>query len=244
MKHMGQSLLLVLLLVFSTPSAQAITLAELFNGGSLVAGDKLFDSWELLFYDSSEFDRSLNAGNIDVLPLHDGGLNPGPGLDFNVLNGELTVTGDGLYAYVDLMFGFRVSVLDPLLRITDNSLELTSGSLSYLEDVEIFNDLGFYIRETIGTSPWDDDLGIKEVEFSLLNGTQFSFLSDIADFDPQSEIWVTKNILVWAFETTDTAELLGFNQRYSQTVVPEPTTWLLMLLGGAGLVAARRKGLF
>lgn len=244
MKHMVQSLLLVLLLVFSTPPAQAITLAELFNGGSIVAGDKLFDSWELLFYDSSELDRSLNAGNIDVLPLHDGGLNPGPGLDFSALNGELTVTGDGIFAFVDLMFGFRVSVLDPLLRITDNSLELTNGFLTWLEDIEISNDLGFYIRETIGTSPWDDDLGIKEVEFSLLDGTQFSFLSDIAAFDPQSEIWVTKNILVWAVETTDTAGLFGFEQRYSQTVIPEPSTWLLMLLGGAGLVAARRKGLF
>jgi hypothetical protein len=32
------------------------------------------------------------------------------------------VTGDGLYAYLDYSFGFKVTVLDPNLSIKDNSL--------------------------------------------------------------------------------------------------------------------------
>jgi len=242
MKQVLQSLVIGLLLIFSSPAAQAVTLAELFNGGSIVAGDKLFDRWTLIDYVASDADRIFNPANINVEPLHDGGLNPGPGLDFSVLNNELTVTGDGIYAFVDLWFGFRVSVLDSLMRITDNSLELSDGFLTYTEDG--LNDLGFYIRETIGTAPWEEDLGFKEVEFSILDDDLAAMLDDLATFPPQSQIWVTKNILVWAFDETDTAALFGFEQRFSQTVIPEPTTWLLMLLGGAGLVVARKKGLF
>lgn len=242
MKRIVQTFCLMLVLLCTAPGAQAITLAELFNGGSITAGDKLFDNWQLLNHVASD-GRELNAGNIEVTALHDGGLNPGPGLDFSVANNELSITGDGLYAFVDLMFGFRVSVLDPLRRITDNSLELTDGFYTWVEDVGIFNDVGFYIRETVGTSPWASDLGIKEVEFSLLDGVSTAILDDLAAFPPRSEIWVTKNILVWAVAETDSAALFGFEQRFSQTVIPEPGTLVLLALGGVGLVIARRKSL-
>ncbi|WP_305046052.1 PEP-CTERM sorting domain-containing protein [Geoalkalibacter sp.] len=242
MKRIVQSFSLMLVLICTAPGAQAITLAELFNGGSITAGDKLFDNWQLLNHVASD-GRELNAGNIEVTALDDGGLNPGPGLDFSVANNELSITGDGLYAFVDLMFGFRVSVLDPLRRITDNSLELTDGFYTWVEDVGIFNDVGFYIRETVGTSPWTSDLGIKEVEFSLLDGVSTAILDDLAAFPPRSEIWVTKNILVWAVAETDSAALFGFEQRFSQTVIPEPGTLVLLALGGVGLLIARRKSL-
>ena len=54
---------------------------------------------------------------------------------------------------------------------------------------------------------------------------------------------MTKNILVWAVDQDDYANLNGFEQRFSQTqtVIPEPGTVTLMLLGVAGLVAARKK---
>jgi len=235
-----RTLAALMLALAASGSAQAIPLSDLLNGGSITAGDKLFDHWALSFYDSSDPLRAFNAANIDVTPLNDGGMDPGPGLRFDVLNGEFTVNGDGLYAYLDATFGFRVSVLDSGKLIKDNSLRLTHGLVTNS------GDNGFYIRETIGTSAGLDDLGVKQVEFSWLDpslgGTGLtSNLADQAAFTPLSSIWVSKNVLVWATNPNETADLTGFEQRFSQTAVPEPATLCLLGLGLAGLGLARQR---
>lgn len=243
MKYLTRASSVLLLVLFTSTGAQATLLSDLFNGGSITAGDKLFDNWQMVNYVASDSARSFNAANIDVTPLSDGGTNPGPGLQFTVSNNELSVTGDGIYAFVDLMFGFRASVLDPTMRIRDNSLTLTDASLAWDPGDGSF-DLGTYIRETIGSAAGQDDLGVKDVEFSVFGDPEvvISNTLDSATFAPQSEIWVTKNILVWSVDGTDTADLFGFEQRFSQTTatVPEPSTLLLTCLGIAGLVALRR----
>lgn len=237
-----------LLVLFTTGSAHAIPLSNLFNGQSITAGDKLFDNWTLRDYTSSD-GRTFDADNIEVTALNDGGLDPGPGLRFSVLNGELTVTGDDIFAFVDLMFGFRVTVLDPTLRIKDNTLAYTPdlAMLQWLSDGSF--DLGTYIIENIDTSailanPGDvGDLGTKNIQFSQSDQTtgQVAKLTDNASFAPQDSIWVTKNILVWAVDSTDTAQINGFEQRFSQTTVPEPATLWLAALGAAGLGFTRRR---
>ena len=242
----GIALVGVLVLVLAAPGigyANGIpTMGDLFNGGSIIAGDKLFDNWSLGYYDSSD-GRTFDAANITVAGYSDGSLNPGPGLDFTVLNDELTVTGDGIYAYIDLMFSFRVTVLDPTLKITDSSLSITNALVTNA------GDNGMWITETIGTSPGTtDDLESMYVEFSWqdpsFGGTGIiSNLNDSAVFAPQSEIWVTKNILVWATDANETASLTGFAQRFSQSPVgvPEPGMLALLALGGIALLRFRRS---
>jgi hypothetical protein len=232
----------MLLTIFINGGANATPLSNLLNGGSITAGDKLFDNWSLGFYDSSD-GRTFNAANIDVTALNDGGLNPGPGLIFSVSNGELSVNGDGIYAFVDLMFGFRASVTDPAFLIKDNSLGSLNAFVASTADLnDGSNDNGNYINEKIGTAAGLSDLGINEVEFSILDSVTTSNVTDSVVFAPQREVWVTKNILVWAVDDTDSAGLYGFDQRFSQTpAVPEPSTFLLLGGGLAALVAIRRR---
>jgi len=228
MRRLFTTLGALALVLGAAGSAQAISLTALLAGGSIQVNDKLFDDWQVLYEDTSDF-HAVNTDNIDVTGLVDGGLDPGPGLQFDVLNNELDVTGDGIYAYIDFQFGFHVSVLDPLYKIKDNSLAIGDAGL-----LNIADDLGMFILEDIFDAA-GNLLGTKDVEFSDLAPDPVLFdLTDSATFDPQSEIWVTKNILVWATDPGETASLQSFSQRFSQVAVPEPATWLLL---GAGLVA-------
>ncbi len=218
-------------------AAQAIPLNDLLAGGSITAGDKVFDQWRLIYEDYSDAALTVDPANIEVTPLHDGDRDPGPGLRFDVLNGAFDVTGDGIFAYIDYMLGFRVTA--PVKHpIKDNSLFLTDTQLENATD-----NLGAFIQEFVGTDPslvevpgdiGLPDLAVKEVEISELIGVgATNDLFDEAEFPPQTQIYVSQDIFVWATDPAETARLLGFEQRFSQ--VPVPST--LILLFGSVLFA-------
>jgi len=233
MNRVTMGLLVMVLLFGVTGGVQSapIPLSDLLNGQSLTADDKLFDQWQAEWWGSDDL-LAPDYSAIQVNPLEDGGLDPGPGIGID-FGDEMRVTGDDWYAYSDLTLSFRVSVLDSDLLIHDNLLDFDGVSLNY--EMDAFNDLGVYVAE------WVYDaagalLAEKEIEFSVLDDEFTSVHPDTAEFLPQSEVFVEKNILVWSMDSTDTATLEGVEQRFSQIPVPEPNTLALFALGFVALV--------
>lgn len=217
-------------------SAQAALLSDLIaNSGTISAGDKVFADWAVLFQDSSVPGRTVNTANIDVVAIEDGG---DYGLSFSILNNEFLVNGDGFYAYLDFMFGFSVTAA-PGMKINGASLGLLNATLAYVADDT--EDLGIFIREEVGTTLKSNDLGEMFAAFDQLEGDLTRDLSDTAGFLPQQTVWVTKNILVWASGEEESANLFSFEQRFTQTSVPEPASLALLGIGLFGLAAARKR---
>ncbi len=258
MKKLYLHLTALLLALTAANGAQAqpvggVTLQSLLEGATITAGDKLFADWRII--DQTIFGENVvtpNYNEILVGALVDGGMDPGPGLEFD-FGGQLQATGDDFgYSYIDLFFGFSVEVLDPGKLIKDVSLNLQTYSIN-----NGLGDNGIYVLEQVGETPFSvqdvamltDNLANTHAEFSYLDPSFADPLpggltdnpSGTANFDPQKKIYVSKNILVWANSPQETATLGSLSQRYSQTTVPEPDMILLMAVGLMGFAFSVKR---
>ena len=208
------------------------------NVTSITAGDKVFSQWKQTFFGASDPQGAIQLNNIFVTPLSDGGDNPGPGINIDFTD-QMTVTGDGVYAYRDFTIEFNVSTIGSK-QIKDNLLDFGNPPSVLTWTVDGLNDLGIAVEEWVYDLQ-GNELAHKFIEFSVLDDVETRNWPHSAAFAPQDEIRVKKNFLVWSMDATDTATLGGIEQRFSQQDIPEPASLALLSLGLFGLGIARRR---
>ena len=209
-------------------SAQAIPLSSLLAGGTLNAGGLAFTDFSASHAASDPL-RAFNAANIDVTALT-GEAPAGARLRFNVRGNELSVQGDGVFAFVGVQMRFRVSTLDPANTAMGAAVTMDAGTLDLRQPGH-----GVYIADYPASEPGSDRGGNEAGELLWNFPIQPFRVADLAGFAPQAGIWAGKNVLVWAVDRADTAALVVFSQRFNLEL-PEPGS--LPLLAIAGLVAA------
>ena len=215
-------------LALATSVAQAIPLSDLFEGGDIKVGDKLFNNWGLEY---SESDTGIDFGEIEVTGLDTDPMNIG--LHFDA-NGQLSVFGQD--SFLDVSFVFDVTVLNPAYRINGSSLEITetdfAGEGGIIEIIETVSDSG------------GSEIDVMDAYVDNFEGDEM--LMDSLAFGPQASVSIIKEILLFTDDSEDdSAELVSFEQHFSQTResvgVPEPSTLFLMGIGLAAIGVVRRR---
>ena len=198
------------------------TLTELILGGTIQTNSLVFSSFAPIRVLGFGGARFPNINNVVVTGLDDGGLDPGPGLLFD-LQGQWNVFGPGL---IDFETSFTVtSLANP---IKDSSIDLGPGtfasgsnSASGVEDFLFELEGGPPIFRLVADMRPSDDFYVPSIQ------TQFA---------PRPSVFGLLTFRSWAGGTPGgAANLDQFTLRFSQLdapdAIPEPTTWTMLLAG-------------
>jgi len=206
-----------------TPS---VKLSTLLQGGSVTVGDKVFSNFS--YNPTGDMPA---ASTIDVTGI----LSNLNNLGIRFSGGFTDLIGGGSS---DALIGYRVTVTDPGMRITDAHLDSnldSGGSVGSGKITETFSPF-------IPNSPL---LGSFNTNFTANNNTSLQIHDDYVWGPPLGYISldVTKDILLTT--TSGTSVTLSFvDQTFSQTpVVPLPAAaWAgFSMLGGLGFFGAVRR---
>jgi hypothetical protein len=203
-----------------TQTAQAVTLADLLAPGAFLdQGDKRFHNFSYLAVGDMP-----TANLINVVGIND-------------IFGNFGIRFQGAFAdnigggASDALIGFQVTVLDPLMRITDAHI---FGNPSV-----IGGDGLMAVTESFpGQGPPTIDI------FDIVtNGVHNSQADDMRFFNPGvTTLTVLKDI--FANSITGVATLSVIDQSFSQTGVPEPGTMAMLCglgVGGSAVLFRRRR---
>jgi hypothetical protein len=213
-------------------NAQAISLADLFAGGFIEVGDKIFDDWEELNNEQCpELDcisGAVDTANTNVEGVGDGTAGNEYGLQFTASEGALTQIGDN---FLDLWFGFSVTS-GPGQSIIGSTMSGTTATQG--------DEFLVVVEKDIFQADGATHLDFMEIYNDPLDGG--ASLADSGAFAGQSAIWVEDNIFIDGFGGS--AELVELTQRFLQReddVVPTPGTLALFALGLLGFALIRRR---
>ncbi|MBX3426342.1 MAG: hypothetical protein KF688_11735 [Pirellulales bacterium] len=199
---LGVVALLAACLALRTP-AEGATLAQLFAGNTITAGNARFSHWELLELDSTTGVNPL-LSQIFVTPISSD-LDQ-PGLNYST-NGHLAALGVNA---VDMQLRFRVSTLPGGKAFVGQSLALAGITMGGPSG------LAFVSQENASLS--GVDLGSTLIMAD--NETDFLQNADLETFAPQLALSVTMNVFLTGLSATDTVNLTSFFQLFSQTGPP------------------------
>jgi hypothetical protein len=187
-------------------------------------------------YTSTDFHGGpgANASLIAVTGLSDGGLDPGPGLKYNT--GEWFV---GANQQQDTSFSYVVSVLGPTsYRIHDNFLDVGAGQ------VGANNGQIRVLEQAVDPSPPNNAIATAKVLEINTAGVVSGATMDQIFYQPVMSVKIKKDIFLKG-GTNDFTSITDMTQRYSQVLVPEPSTMAIAGLGMLGMVGfglRRRRG--
>jgi hypothetical protein len=194
-------------------TASAAPLGDLFAGGQLTVGDKVFAEWVLVDYVGPGDPNGIEVTGNNSDPLN-------PLLQYNAL-GNLTADPDDTVIFD---FDFVARTVDGSARITDNMLSI--------DQVTDTGDLIIDLAESVFDATGLVSLADKLVSFETPGPPD---PPDHVIFDAQAEILVQTSIVVDNLDLDFAGGLnqfsQSFSQRSSQAVVPEPTTFTLAIIG-------------
>jgi hypothetical protein len=222
-----------------TDFGEGCSLRELFLGGTITIGDKLFGTWtgfETTFLFENSTDPKLSrAANIRVTPDDSDPLNPGLRFSTNASD-TLSVTGSGVRRTFEI--GYTVQTLDGSPRIKDNTLSLGmpifSGTGGVVALLERACSNGFEFFGQCGTEVAFKSVAADNVE-DVFN------LVDDENFSPRSQLFVSTFFSLFNSNDGESTALVTWQQYYSQTSVPEPGSFALLGVALAGMWCARTR---
>jgi hypothetical protein len=206
-------------------SSNSVSLADLVSGviTGVTVGDKVFTG-----FNYSELGDMPNASNVSVLGLQDPDGNFGVTFDGSFLDLPGGGASDAVIRYV---VSVDAAGLQQGLRISDAHLNLNGLGVGA-------PDSSFTVDETFAP---DSSQALHASDSTFAGGTASP--SDTVFFNPPlTTLHVTKDILAIAGAGSSLpARATAIDQSFSQSVIPEPTTLTLCMIGLVGLRARRRN---
>jgi hypothetical protein len=188
--------------------------------GQLIVGDKKFTAFT--YHATGDMPA---AGGVNVIPIKDDAGNFG--IRFQGAFVDVPSSQGGS----DALISYMVEVTDPSRLISDAHLQgnpALLGEFGSISVTETFLPLGNNGEYTMKI--FDDESLPTPV------------LVDWVDFlPPVKKLSVQKDILAIATQNSQTATMSFVDQTFSQIVIPEPATLLLMIGGCVGMATLRRR---